>query len=631
MPLSESSSSSSDGASMSRSTSSTTEGSNDSEHSSSTTGSPHAESPAGPGSPPMMEFTIQDGASGVGTQRPNLDISILSLTRYTFADRRLAANGPEPLEPPIERALLGTPSADDGGAVAHRGEVLDNDLVMEFTEERDNRQLSRIARRLLLPDLYTEACYDLHQFLATHETLELESVERNVFKCLKICARLSKLPGYSIQLMWQIIQQAHSRAGEFSEERARTISTWYQKLTNRIRLMAVSPASDGSAPPRLPSVPPRQLVEMQARDRLLPLPDMSVVALNDSMFNRVAGVSGAAHYLSNPTSRSLLPGLAENGASGHSEPDVPLSESGGVTPNASPSVQSSPSSTASDTFVVGSGDEGTTGSAPPAAGSSSMSTQEAELAIIESQLQALENYPSHRLGPMMRAALNLLVEMRFRLQLGLPRNAIVATAATGDAAGESQQVSTQAQDGEPSLGSDRSSPSPERNEGSLGAEISPSSTLTDQQHADSGSGSGTNEDDRLIQYVLDQISTSRRQEREREMALATPAGGGMPYGGFATGGYPAAAQVNRLANSGGVSRVAHYQQNQESNRRRRRRSQQELGGSAVDEEDEGDLSGGGSQRRLPEELIPESDGSDSQEDSEEGNVEHGRRRRRRQQ
>ncbi|KAJ1939291.1 hypothetical protein FBU59_004171, partial [Linderina macrospora] len=143
-----------------------------------------------------------------------------------------------------------------------------------------------IAKRLLLPDSYIEACYDLHRFIALHPTLETESVQRNLFKCLKVCARLSKLPGYSIQLMWQVIQQAHGRADQFIPERAATIRTWYFKMTNRIRLMAVSPASDGSAPPRLPLVPPRTLVEMHERDRLLPLPDMNISALNDKEFDK---------------------------------------------------------------------------------------------------------------------------------------------------------------------------------------------------------------------------------------------------------------------------------------------------------------------------------------------------------
>ncbi|KAJ2519623.1 hypothetical protein H4217_002555, partial [Coemansia sp. RSA 1939] len=122
-------------------------------------------------------------------------------------------------------------SYDEDGAIA------------EFTDERSNRQLSHIARRLLLPDTYADACYELHAFMDTHPIMG-DAAQRNVFKCLKICARLSKLHGYNIHLMWQVIAQAHKRVDEFTAERARTIELWFSKLTNRIRMMTVSPAAD---------------------------------------------------------------------------------------------------------------------------------------------------------------------------------------------------------------------------------------------------------------------------------------------------------------------------------------------------------------------------------------------------
>ncbi|KAJ2827613.1 hypothetical protein FBU31_003124, partial [Coemansia sp. 'formosensis'] len=256
----------------------------------------------------MFQFTIQGRANADGLTRPDIEVAVVSLARYTFADPVAAMNGPALLEPPAERSRILPPTLD--GEEATLGSVAsydDDGLIADFTEDRCNRQLAHIARRLLLPDSYVEACYDLHQFLATRAVLETESVQRNVFKCLKICARLSKLPGYSIQLMWQVIQQAHRLVDLFTAERALTINLWLTKLTNRIRLMAVTPASDGSAPPRLPTVPPPELLDSRMREKLLPLPSMSVAALNDDAFNRAAGVSGAAHYLASPlTSRFQL-------------------------------------------------------------------------------------------------------------------------------------------------------------------------------------------------------------------------------------------------------------------------------------------------------------------------------------
>ncbi|KAJ2744509.1 hypothetical protein GGI20_002910 [Coemansia sp. BCRC 34301] len=362
-------------------------------------------------------------------------------------------NGPELLEPPVERSrmlptALGTREAEyNGGIIGYD----DEGLIADFTEDRCNRQLAQIARRLLLPDSYVEACFDLHQFLALHTTLvEAEAVQRNVFKCLKICARLSKLPGYSIQLMWQVIQQAHQLIDLFTAERACTINLWLTKLTNRIRLMAVTPASDGSAPPRLPIVPPPELLHAHTREKLLPLPAISVTALNDGAFNRVAGVSSASHYLANPLRSASQPESASAMA-------LPLPASAELdagadieVPSAEPAVEEVPDS---------------------------VSTREAELAIIELQLRELEGIPAHRMGPMLRAALNLLVEMRFRLQLGLPRQAIAADGLEAAAASQGEQP---------------------------------------------------NEEMRIVDHVLDQISTSRRLQAQARAAAGGSSSFGLP-------------------------------------------------------------------------------------------------------
>ncbi|KAJ2822911.1 hypothetical protein IWW50_004012, partial [Coemansia erecta] len=99
----------------------------------------------------------------------------------------------------------------------------------------------------------------------------------------------------------------------------------------------------------------------------------------------------------------------------------------------------------------------------------------AELAIIEHQLRELERTPAHRMGPMMRAALNLLVEMRFRLQLGLPRSAQTA-------------------------------------ENPLTAPL----RIPGTQHSERSEayGDGMSEE-RVMEYVLDQISTTRRNQRQQ--------------------------------------------------------------------------------------------------------------------
>ncbi|KAJ2191882.1 hypothetical protein GGH18_003084, partial [Coemansia sp. RSA 530] len=466
--------------------------------------STHGVEPAPQAQAPMMQFTVP---GHVGPQ--NVQLSVVALARYTFADPVAAANGPAPLEPPLQTLRIGheTSSRPMGVQSSHAvslrgpqtmeyGEYDDDRLIADFTEERSNRRLARIARRLLLPDSYVEACYDLHEFMATQETsyLAIESVQRNVFKCLKICARLSKLHGYSIQHMWQVIQQAHKRVHEFTPPRARTIELWNLKLSNRIRMMAVSPAADGSAPQRLPSVPPPELLNAHARDRLLPLPEMNVSALNDRGFNRSQGVSSASYYLANPVKQSqanrILPPISElvSGLPG-SQPGRPPT-SGSDTQDDVQNAEYTVEEPASDIFALTAQSTAVATTSDAAAAADSLaSTREAELAIIEHQLRELERTPAHRMGPMMRAALNLLVEMRFRLQLGLPRSAQTA-------------------------------------ENALTAPL----RIPGTQHSQNSEayGDGLSED-RVIEYVLDQISTTRRNQRQLVPATGnTQSGFGAP-------------------------------------------------------------------------------------------------------
>ncbi|KAJ1857064.1 hypothetical protein IW147_005485 [Coemansia sp. RSA 720] len=463
---------------------------------------------AQPAQAPMMRFTVP-GRSGP----QNVDVSVVSLTRYTFADPVVAADGPAPLEPPLQTLRIGHENGSrpvgvrqgshsvmrrHGPDAMDYGEYDDDRLIAEFTEERSNRRLARIARRLLLPDSYVEACYDLHEFMATQETsyLAIESVQRNVFKCLKICARLSKLHGYSIQHMWQVIQQAHKRMHEFTPPRARTIELWNLKLSNRIRMMAVSPAADGSAPQRLPSVPPPELLNAHARDRLLPLPEMNVSALNDRGFNRSQGVSSASYYLANPVKQSqtnrILPPISElvSGLPDSQPGRPPTATSESDTQDDAQHAEYTVEEPASDIFALTAQSTAVATTSDAAAAADSLaSTREAELAIIEHQLRELERTPAHRMGPMMRAALNLLVEMRFRLQLGLPRSAQNA-------------------------------------ENVLTAPL----RIPGTQHSASSEayGDGALSEDRVIEYVLDQISTTRRNQRQQ----LVPANGNAPPSGF---------------------------------------------------------------------------------------------------
>ncbi|KAJ2076905.1 hypothetical protein H4R24_005435 [Coemansia sp. RSA 988] len=439
--------------------------------------------------PQPMHFTVQghvaDGNGGVRQQ--NVEVSVVSLERYTFVDPVAAAAGPEPLDPPVQQTLMGVDALQLRGERSATGsrrmrghtpvyDAFDEDRVCEFTEESSNRRLSRIARQLLLPNSYVEACYDLHEFMETEpEWLAVETVQRNVFKCLKICARLSKLHGYSIQHMWQVIQQAHKRVNEFTPPRARTVELWNAKLTNRIRMMAVSPASDGSAPQRLPSMPPPELLNAQAREKLLPLPEINVAALNDRRFDRAAGASSASFYLANPLMQQqraiqslTLPPISELQTMTSSlPPPLPLAppqaQGSSDSPEDDQHSEYSVEEPGSDIFSLSSQQQSTN--------ESLASTREAELAIIEHQLRELERIPPQRLGPMMRAALNLLVEMRFRLQLGLPRSAI--------AAAESR--------------------------------LAPPVQLQGVDSAAGGAfGNGALSEERAIEYVLDQISTTRR-------------------------------------------------------------------------------------------------------------------------
>ncbi|KAJ2452826.1 hypothetical protein EV183_002635 [Coemansia sp. RSA 2336] len=458
-----------------------------------------------PASLPQAMQVMMPGPSGM--QR--VEMSVVSLTRYTFADPAVASEGPEPLEPSLHTLQLGHEDSSRPAGVGRGGQPVmrrrgpdgvaygeydDDGLIAEFTEDRCNRRLARIGRQLLLPDSYIEACYDLHEFMETQESgfLAIESVQRNVFKCLKICARLSKLHGYSIQHMWQVIQQAHKHVHEFTPPRAHTIELWNLKLSNRIRMMAVSPAADGSAPQRLPSVPPPELLNAHSRDRLLPLPEINVSALNDRGFNRAKGMSSSSYYLANPIKQQqsaprALPPISEleAGPSGVSiprglslpavsgEPGNTLSGMAGFLEQRSEYTVEEP---ASDIFSLTAASSNETALADSLA-----STREAELAIIEHQLRELERIPVHRMGPMMRAALNLLVEMRFRLQLGLPRSV---------------------QNAENPL------TAPLRIPGAQGNSRSSESS--------EAYGDGAMSEERVIEYVLDQISTTRRNQRQQQ-------------------------------------------------------------------------------------------------------------------
>ncbi|KAJ2402785.1 hypothetical protein GGI23_000465 [Coemansia sp. RSA 2559] len=430
-----------------------------------------------------------DGTSSAGPQHlfmPNMEVEVVSLARYTFVDPAIASRGPAPLEPPIDRGRNYAlhPMSTQIAVAPPNNQMYDEDgAIAEFTEERSNRQLSRIARRLLLPDLYAEACYELHAFMDAHPVM-MDSVQRNVFKCLKICARLSKLHGYSIHLMWQVIAQAHKRVGEFTEERARTIGLWFSKLTNRIRMMTVSPAADGSAPPRLPTRPPAQLLDARARGKLLPLPEINTSALKDSAFRRTTENSGSSYYLANPIGRKELPPPLppiqieeireeeneENpnyGAEGDTagEGNAPVQEEGGgqVVLSELPPILPTEES---DAELL-------------------QSNREAELMAIEHQLRELERIPPRDMGPMLRAALNLLVEMRFRLQLGLPR------AISDDSSSDTT-----------SSVSLRGNPLPP----------APRSYATETFSAEAY-GEDANDEERVIDYVLNQISTSRREHQ----------------------------------------------------------------------------------------------------------------------
>ncbi|KAJ2160245.1 hypothetical protein GGF46_002406 [Coemansia sp. RSA 552] len=469
--------------------------------------------------PPTMRFAVPG--------RQDVEISVVSLARYTFADPEVAASGPAPLEPAVDdgRRLMGVEGLqlagrggredvgsgtqgrmEDEQGVVYNGYYDDDGLIAEFTEERSNRRLGRIAKALLLPDSYVEACYSLHEFMATYEGsfAAIESVQRNVFKCLKICARLSKLHGYSIEHMWQVIQQADKRKSEFMPARAHTIELWNAKLTNRIRMMAVSPAADGSAPQRLPSVPPPELLNAQRRDKLLPLPSMNVAALNDRQFDRSTGTSSASYYLKNPVmlqrpdldSDRILPPISELAAGPASAtPDMPLMQLSApeteLIPRERPPTAEDDSDSRSEYSVEEAGGELMTAAQQEAA-ESLASTREAELAIIEHQLRELERTPVHRMGPMMRAALNLLVEMRFRLQLGLPRSAVTA-------------------------------------ENALTAPLRIQGTQDSNQSSEAY-GDGAMSEERVMEYVLSQISTSRRAMQQQQQQLQQQQGDDSAFG-----------------------------------------------------------------------------------------------------
>ncbi|KAJ2659511.1 hypothetical protein IWW48_003457 [Coemansia sp. RSA 1200] len=494
----------------------------------------------------------------------NMEIEAVSLARYTFVDPVRASRGPAPLEPPIdhthqkqwkqqqqqqrqrqqqrqqqreqqqsrhalarpdsaqttrhaaaaaaaetstatrtEATTIATAEAEETEEAAstavslmpepsfsHYFQPYDEDgAIAEFTDERSNRQLSHIARRLLLPDTYADACYELHAFMDTHPIMG-DAVQRNVFKCLKICARLSKLHGYNIHLMWQVIAQAHKRVDEFTEERARTIELWFSKLTNRIRMMTVSPAADGSAPPRLPLRPPPELLDARARGKLLPLPEISSMAVkNELPFKRMAESSESSYYLANPIGRPAL------------QPATIEEEEGEENADGQAVVLSGPS-----TETVA--EEGSLERRHTLIREAQrmQSSREIELLAIEHQLRELESIPAGQMGPMLRAALNLLVEMRFRLQLGLPR----PTNTTGG--GRVEESAQAAAETSSSNGSSSTALTTSSQRNRFSSSFLPPS-LADEAVSAEAFGEDANDEGRVIDYVLNQISTSRRQHQ----------------------------------------------------------------------------------------------------------------------
>ncbi|KAJ2040881.1 hypothetical protein GGI08_008011, partial [Coemansia sp. S2] len=99
-------------------------------------------------SPPMFQFTVQGGVSHDGSARPDIEVAVVSLARYTFADPVTAMNGPALLEPPAERSRILPPTLGLGEEAARGVTGYDDDgLIADFTEDRCNRQLAHIARR----------------------------------------------------------------------------------------------------------------------------------------------------------------------------------------------------------------------------------------------------------------------------------------------------------------------------------------------------------------------------------------------------------------------------------------------------------------------------------------------------
>ncbi|KAJ2595200.1 hypothetical protein EV177_008189 [Coemansia sp. RSA 1804] len=364
--------------------------------------------------------------------------------------------------------------------------------IAEFTDESSNRQLSHIARRLLLPDTYADACYELHAFMDTHPIMG-DAVQRNVFKCLKICARLSKLHGYNIHLMWQVIAQAHKRVDEFTAERARTIELWFSKLTNRIRMMTVSPAADGSAPPRLPQRPPPELLDARARGKLLPLPEISSTAvMSELSFKRTAESSESSYYLANPIGRPALQPATIEEEEEEREENV----------DGQAVILSGPSTEAV-------AEEGPLERRHTLIREAQrmQSSREIELLAIEHQLRELESIPAGQMGPMLRAALNLLVEMRFRLQLGLPR----PTNTTGSGGGVEERAHATGETSS-SSGSTSTALTASSQHNRFSSSFLPPS-LADEAVSAEAFGEDANDEGRVIDYVLNQISTSRRQHQ----------------------------------------------------------------------------------------------------------------------
>ncbi|KAJ1679483.1 hypothetical protein EV182_001957 [Spiromyces aspiralis] len=354
--------------------------------------------------------------------------------------------------------LTASESTNPPPPVEPRAALADNNIFDNVLTQQVWRRLASIGQQLPSLDTYKIACLDLQRIMIhlrahTPDALHPE-VERNLFRCIKICHRLSQvclvppvLPhhdnptftlenirtgegdraGYDVFYFWQVMYTSYRKLLDImpTSQRREAVCRYFWKLHQRIcrpqRQTIVTPSSSSSS---LSSLPARQAslgrYESERKWLLLLLPpprltDSSVT----SVWSQLAGCGGVS---SSTVARRAYNGWAVKRAYSRYL-RAALQPQASAPPLLNPPYWYQPS-------PGGLFDKGSD------SGSDSRITRQPDgerrkLEIVESMLQQAERHVQQRqrqmmegelhrtvaVGPTYQAAVNTLVELQFRMHI----------------------------------------------------------------------------------------------------------------------------------------------------------------------------------------------------------------------